>query len=117
MRAYRDHWQWKAGVAVRDWRYAVRICNIDVSDLAGSTPADLVWYMQDAEERINDDLGNRAFYVNRTVRRYLRKFAYTKVEGGGGLTWETVGGKKILVFGETPVRRVDALLNTEARVV
>jgi hypothetical protein len=117
MRAYRDHWQWKAGVAVRDWRYAVRICNIDVSDLAGATPADLIWYMQDAEERINDDLGTRAFYMNRTLRRYLRKLAYTKVQAGGGITFENVGGKRVMFFGETPIRRVDALLNTETRVV
>jgi hypothetical protein len=32
-RAYADRWQWKCGLHVKDWRYVVRICNIDVSDL------------------------------------------------------------------------------------
>ena len=33
MRAYRDHWQWKCGIALKDWRYVVRIPNIDISAL------------------------------------------------------------------------------------
>jgi hypothetical protein len=36
-RAYADRWQWKCGLHVKDWRYVVRICNIDVSDLVGIT--------------------------------------------------------------------------------
>jgi hypothetical protein len=28
-RAYADHWQWKNGLVVKDWRYVVRICNVD----------------------------------------------------------------------------------------
>jgi hypothetical protein len=29
--AYRDHFKWECGLTVRDWRYVVRICNIDVT--------------------------------------------------------------------------------------
>ena len=115
MRAYRDHWQWKAGVAVKDWRYAVRICNIDLSDLAAGT-VDLVNLMQDAEERLPNELGRRAFYMNRTVRRNLRHLAHTEVKAGGGLTYENIGGRRVTMFGTTPVRITDALLNAEAAV-
>ena len=38
MRALQERWQWKAGIALKDWRYVVRICNIDVSNLAGGSP-------------------------------------------------------------------------------
>ena len=32
-RAYGDIWDWDCGLTVRDWRYVVRICNIDISNL------------------------------------------------------------------------------------
>lgn len=115
-RVYRDHWMWDVGVALKDWRYAVRICNIDISDLAGGSPADLIDFMEQAEETIPDNLGKRCFYMNRRVRRFLRKQYRTDVSAGGGLTYETVGGKRVTMFGETPVRVTDALTITEATV-
>jgi hypothetical protein len=33
------------------------------------------------------------------------------------LSWETVEGKRVMTFDDIPVRRTDALVNTEARVV
>ncbi len=30
---YRTHYKWDNGLALRDWRYVVRIANIDVSNL------------------------------------------------------------------------------------
>lgn len=112
--AYVDHWRWKCGIALKDWRYVVRIPNIDVSNLSSaSDAADLLELMADAEERIPDELGNRAFYCNRTIRRFLRRQTKEQVSAGGGLTFENVAGKRVAFFGETPVRRVDAILNTE----
>jgi len=118
MRAYRDHWQWKCGIALKDWRYVVRIANIDVSNLgSASDAADLLELFADAEERIPNELGKRAFYVNRTVRRYLRHQTKEQVSAGGGVTFQNVAGKTVMMFGDTPVRRTDALLNTEDVVV
>ncbi len=114
MRAYRDHWEWKAGIALKDWRYVVRIANVDVSNLASaSDAADLLEKMADAEERIPNNLGRRAFYMNRTLRRYLRHQTREQVSAGGGITFENIAGKRVAVFGTTPIRTVDALLNTE----
>jgi hypothetical protein len=117
MRALQERYQWKAGLVVKDWRYIVRIANIDYSDLIGATPADLVDFMEAADEIIPNDLGRRVFYMNRRARRILRKIARTDVTAGGGLTFDNFEGKRILMFGETPIRRVDAILGTEARVV
>ena len=118
MRAYRDHWSWKAGIAVIDYRHAVRIANIDVPTLVNpSDRADLIELMADAEERLPDELGRRAFYVNRTVRRHLRHATREAVGAGGGITFDNVAGKRVMFFGEVPVRRTDALVNNEARVV
>jgi hypothetical protein len=116
MRAYQERFQWKAGVAVMDWRYAVRICNLDVSLMNGGVTIDIIALMEQAVETLPNRLGRRVFYANRTARRYMRKFARTAVSAGGGLTFENVDGMPILMFGDVPIRTVDALLNTETLV-
>ena len=35
LQAFATRYQWKNGLVVKDWRYVVRICNIDISDLNG----------------------------------------------------------------------------------
>lgn len=116
MRAMQERFQWKAGLAVKDYRYAVRIANIDVSDLGGMTPADLIDHMEHAVELLPNKLGKPVFYMNRTVRRYLRKQVREQVAAGGGLTFENFAGKRVLMFNEVPVRTVDQILNTETVV-
>ena len=116
MRALQERFQWKAGIAVKDWRYVVRICNIDVSDLAGGSPPDLIDFMEQAIETLPNELGKPVFYMNRRVSRYLRKQVRADVSNGGGLTMENFEGKRILMFGDVPIRRTDAILNTEALV-
>jgi len=116
MRAMQERWQWKAGLMVKDWRYTVRVCNLDVSLMNGGVTIDIIALMEQAEETIPNRLGKTVWYMNRTTRRYLRKFARTQVGLGGGLNYENLFGKRILHFGETPIRTVDALLITEALV-
>jgi len=117
MRAYRDRWQWKCGLALKDWRYAVRIPNIDLSLLQGLTPADLTNLMIRAIHRIpNLNGGNAVFYMNRTVFQYLDIQRLAAVSGGGGLTYENVDGRIIPKFRQIPIRLNDALGIAEARV-
>ena len=118
-RAYLDRYQWKCGIAVRDWRYVVRIANIDTSDLLASAAsgANLIDLMTRGLERIQSLNGVKpVFYANRTVRSFLRRQTVTKV-AGSTLAYDAVGGKPVLSFCEVPVRRVDAITNAEARVV
>jgi len=118
MQAYRSHYQWKCGIAVRDWRYIVRICNIDVSELTGdasSNSADLVDLMTQAMHLPPSlNAGRAAFYANRTVISTLDR--QMKNAKNINLTTEQLGGKRVLMFGGIPVRRCDAILNTEALV-
>ena len=116
MRALQERWQWKGGLCVKDWRYVVRICNLDVSLMNGGVTIDIIALMEQAVETLPNKLGRPVFYANRTARRYMRKFARTAVSAGGGLTYENVMGKRILMFGDVPIRTVDALLNNEALV-
>ena len=113
---YRSHYQWKTGMTVRDWQYVVRICNIDVSDMA--TPANaqaLITYMIQATEKIpNLSRGRAVFYCNKTIRTALRLGILDKISNN--LVWETVAGKRVMMFDEIPVKVCDALLNTESVV-
>ena len=55
MRAYQDQWKWKCGVALRDWRYSVRIPNIDISNLVAKTSAaDIIELMIKVIHRIRN---------------------------------------------------------------
>jgi len=119
LRAFQDQWQWKCGIALKDWRYAVRICNIDISNLvAKSSAADLVEYMIKATHRLpNLKLGKPVFYMNRSVFQMLDIQRRDDVISGGGLVYKDVDGYSIPTFRNIPVRVVDALLETEARVV
>ena len=116
MRAYRDHWQWKCGLMVRDWRYAVRICNIDISNLvAESSAADLIKSMLKAIHRLpSQTLGRPVFYANRTVLEMLDIQAMQKSNLYLSVGNEE-GNRKVSLRG-IPIRLCDQLLETEATV-
>lgn len=116
---YRTHYKWDIGAVLRDWRYVVRIANIDVSDLTknAASGADLIDLMTQALELVpNIGMGRPAFYMPRKIRSFLRRQITNKV-AGSTLTMEEVSGKKVVTFDGVPCRRTDALLLTEARVV
>ena len=52
---------------------------------------------------------------NRQIRESQRLGILEKI--AGNLSWESVSGKRVMTFDDIPVKRLDALLNTEARVV
>lgn len=118
MRALQERFQWKAGVALKDWRNCVRIPNIDISNLVGKTSAaDLIELMIKATHRIPNLAACRpVFYMNRSCFQMLDIQRRDDVVSGGGLTWDTVDGKRIASFRGIPVRICDALLENEAAV-
>lgn len=120
MEGYRTHYKWDTGLTVRDWRYGARIANISVPSLSGANSKEatmaLIEFMIQASERIpNFGMGRAAWYVNRTIREKLRLGILNKI--ASNLSWETVAGKRVMMFDDIPVRRTDAILTTEAKVV
>lgn len=118
MEAYRTHYKWDCGLTVRDWRFVVRICNIDVGNLTknAASGADLIDLMTQAIELVpNVNMGKPAFLVNRRIRSFLRRQIVSKV-APATLTMDTVAGRKVVTFDGIPVYRVDAILNTESVV-
>jgi hypothetical protein len=115
---YQDAWEWHTGLCVEDWRGAVRIANIDVSNLTSeSSAADLIKLMIKAQHRLEpvERLGVPTIYCTRTVAQMLDIQALGKA--AGNLTIETVDGKKKTSFRGYPIRVVHALSDAEARVV
>lgn len=113
---YRSHYRWDCGLTVRDWRYIVRIANIDVSDLTtvANTKKLVDWMIQASERIPSFGAGRAAFYCNRNIREKLRVGILEKV--ASNLSFESVAGKRVMMFDEIPVVRTDALLNTESVV-
>jgi hypothetical protein len=124
LQAYATRYQWKNGLVVKDWRYVVRICNIDISDLMAQATTQLpsaataiIKLMSRALYRIpNMGMGRAAFYMNRTVHsglaiaaldksQYVLKVNEGLSQFGQPYSW--------LSFQGVPLRRVDAILNTE----
>ena len=115
---YEDHWIWRCGLMVKDWRYAVRIANIDLTQLtlSAATGPNLTDLLTQAVEQIESLNGVKAaFYVPRALRAYLRR--QMQQQKGQFLSWDEQGGKRVMNFGEVPVRRTDALNVAEAQVV
>ena len=127
LQAYATRYQWKNGLVVKDWRYVVRICNIDVGDLiaqtttqAASASTALIKLMSRALYRIpNMAMGRAAFYMNRSVHsglaiaaldksQYVLKVNEGLSQFGTPYSW--------LSFQGVPLRRTDAIINTEAVV-
>ena len=130
--AYTTHYKWDLGLSVRDWRFVVRIANIDTSIITGASAANLINALVRAVNRIpvmpagvtgtqNSDaprplsFGMPAIYCNRTIRTWLDIQALNKTNML--LQFENWHGRSVTTFRGIPIRTVDAILNTEARIV
>lgn len=114
---YRTHYKWDNGLVLRDWRYVVRIANIDVSDLSvPASAANIVTQMVKALHRVpNLKMGRAVFYMNRTVGQALDLQSLDK--NSLALSVKETEGDWWTTFRGIPIRETDAILETEARVV
>ena len=112
--------RWHLGVAVRDWRYNARICNIDVSDVqAGSV--DLYKFMRRAYYKLQSRRvpgGKQVIYMNRDMLEALDALATNKGSSDNfvRLTPMEIEGREVMTYRGIPIRETDALLNSEGVV-
>lgn len=129
--AYTSYFRQKMGICVKDWRYGVRIANIDTTTagLQGTTPPDLFALMSRAVIKLptasrrlsgiteSDAPGDPvpgiapAWYVNRTVREFLDIQAIR--DKNVLLSSKDYAGDPVMMFRDCPIRVVDALTNSE----
>lgn len=138
--AYTTMFEWKMGLAVEDWRYNVRLANIDTTTagLLGPTPPDIFAILSRAIVRLPTagmmqsgitKMGSttQAGAMNRTPSVKLRMYMDRTVRAA--LDVQAIRDKNVLLsptdydgrpitsFRQIPIMVHDSLLNTEARVV
>lgn len=125
--AYRTQFVWENGLAVKDWRFAVRIANVDVSDLiaqattqASTAATQIIYLMSRALDRIPywSDI-RPVFYVNRTVFSMLRIAALGKSANALAIVpalSQFGTPQNRTEFMGVPIRNVDQLNLAETRV-
>lgn len=131
MMAYTSRFEWNVGLAVKDWRNVVRICNIDVADALARTATqattvgtNIIYLMNSALACIpNRRAVNLSFYMNRTLFTALTAMGLDKSQQAVTIQ------PALRQFGDTtnlpnsmttflgvPVRMLDVLDNVEAAV-
>lgn len=118
--AYVTKFQWKLGLMLKDYRYVIRICNIDDSDLtadaaSGADIMDLLINGYYARPTVN--LGNMAktfIYCNKTIAKFLHKQAQNK--SNVNLSIDMPGGQPQVSFLNAPIHICDNLDIDEATI-
>lgn len=115
-----DRYQWKVGLAVRDWRAAVRIANIDTTKLTlgfGETGfVDFKKLLVQAKNKMPEHMRNKAiWYCNSDVMTALE--LQSTDPKGVHLTYGQYfqSESNPAVYGR-PVRQCDAILSTETAI-
>ena len=121
---YKTNYSWSLGLCVRDWRYVVRVANIDTAQIdalltgggAAASGNALIRCMIKAHNLIpNIRLGRAAWYMNRNVKTLLDLMAAEK--SNVNLTMANFAGETVTAFKGVPIRQVDALVDNEPAVV
>ncbi|MCG7948032.1 MAG: hypothetical protein N0C84_16955 [Candidatus Thiodiazotropha taylori] len=115
-----EMFRWNIGLAVKDWRYVVRIANIDVSELQAGN-VNLYSFMRKGYYRLRTRqvVGGRvSVYSNADILEALDALGTNSGASDNftRLRPMEIQGKEVLTYRGFPLRETDALLNTEARV-
>lgn len=118
---YREKFTWDMGLSVRDWRYVVRIANVDIDALQAGT-LDLYALMRKAYYKLYQRQvagGRAAIYCNTDVMEALDGLATNNgtTDNFVRLSPMELEGEQVMGYRGMPLREVDALINTESQVV
>jgi len=114
-KVYQDHYKVDIGLTVRDWRSTCRIANIDVSDLAGASAADIPALMLKAYYKTHKyaKTGKTVIYCNTDLLMYFEK--QLKDKDNINFSLKEYLNEETMHFKNIPIKESDAILNTEAR--
>lgn len=109
---YRTHYKWDIGLTVRDWRYVVRLANVESGGVVNNLIEKPELMIELYHQPPNLSMGNAAIYCNKAVKIQFDKAAFDKGNAYYGIN--DVFGKPQTTFWGIPIKRCDAILNTEA---
>jgi len=134
MRVYRDYFEYKGGLAVPDWRFVLRGCNFDTTDLSSTNPqTDVKYWFEEMLGRIPNSnnvpyepgisLPRPTFwwFFNRSMKRYLGHNLLNTMIAGAGIRSENVRNPEnqymgAFEYGGVPAGICDTITDTEAIV-
>lgn len=123
--------RWHMGLAVKDWRFVTRICNVksgnlrsapDNIDGSGTSLYDLMrqayWQHQTRRKLAGQGAGRTAIYCNKDVLEALDALSVNSgsTDSYVRLRPEEIAGKEVDTYRGMPLRESDSLLNTEAQI-
>lgn len=109
---FRSHYQWKMGLSVRDWRYIVRIANIELNNMLTAADQKLLYQNMIKAMHTVPNGAKGSFYCSPGVMAMLDMAAVDKANAA--LTIGEVFGRPVTMFRGRPIYGVNALLETEA---
>lgn len=122
-----EQFQQHVGYAMPDWRYHVRVANIDVNKLTSANAADLVDLLITAYYRLPSRRSTTGFsgegapvmitptiYMNATIKEFFDKQLLR--QPNGVLTKAEYFGQEVMTVKGFPVLETDGIVNTEAAV-
>lgn len=117
-RVWREFINVGAGVAVEDWRDAVRVASIDVSAMIAETnDADLLKLTRRAKHRmLSQPMHDRKWVMHPTTWEFIQHQRDAKQVAGGGVSKMTIDGVEVPTLHDYPVVIDDNILLTEAPV-
>jgi hypothetical protein len=118
--AWVTEWNWRLGLAIKDWRYIVRICNVDttaaqVTEYVQTEPEALAEAMTEAYNRLYDlNTGRTVIYMSRQLKSYIERARLFRANVEfSPVDWH---GVQVTGFRGLPIVAIDAL-NTDENLV
>lgn len=113
--AYVNQFKWEYGLVIKDTRAVQRICNLDVADDTKNFVASAnVRTLIKAKNKLTRMGRNAVIYCNRDIKATFDIFATEKANGF--YFQENITGGPLTVYQGIPIRMVEQLLSTEARI-
>lgn len=115
---YREKFTWDIGMSLRDWRYVVRVGNIDYASIASTyTDEQVLTWLRKAYWKLHARRlmgGKFAIYANADILELIDR-AFTN-KTNVWLTRDEASGAEVLKYRGIPIRQCDAILNTETNI-
>jgi len=111
---YRSHYQWKMGLCVRDWRYIVRIANVDLALMETEANQQLLYKAMIKARYTVPQVNNYSrgmFYCSPAVQAMLDIAATEKANAALG--YMKVFGEDVLAFRGAPLKGCSGISEAE----
>lgn len=114
---YMQYLYWSLGLAVRDYRYGGRICNIQRDDMLNGTDKGQAYIelIDRLSTRVHDQGVRQAFYMDKLMWERIR-ILFSRMTRANAISFENVEGRKENRLFGIPVRIQDCMKVNEAKV-